>query len=30
MRAGTHTITVLYLGGAMETPGRITVPVTIP
>jgi surface antigen len=30
MRAGTHTITVLYLGGAMETPGRISVPVTIP
>ena len=30
MRAGTHPITVVYRGGAMETIGRITVPVTIP
>ncbi len=30
MRAGTHPITVVYRGGALETVGRITVPVTIP
>jgi hypothetical protein len=30
MRAGTHSITVVYRGGAIETIGRITVPVTIP
>ena len=30
MRPGTHPIIVIYRGGAMETPGRITVPVTVP
>jgi hypothetical protein len=30
MRAGTHPITVVYLGGALATMGRVTVPVTIP
>ena len=30
MRAGTHTLTVVYRGGALETVGRITVPVTVP
>ena len=30
MRAGTHTLTVVYHGGALEKVGRITVPVTVP
>jgi hypothetical protein len=30
MHAGTHTLTVVYHGGALEKVGRITVPVTVP
>ncbi len=30
MRAGAHTITVIYRGGPFETVGRITVPVRVP
>ncbi len=30
MHPGTHPIIVIYRGGAMETPGQITVPVTVP
>ncbi len=30
MRAGSHTLTVVYHGGALEKAGRITVPVTVP
>ena len=30
MRAGTHKLTVVYHGGALEKVGRITVPVTVP
>ena len=30
MRAGTHTITVVYRGGALETAARVTVTVTVP
>ena len=30
MRAGTHTLTVVYRGGPLETAGRTTVTVTVP
>ena len=30
MRSGVHEITVIYRGGALETLGRVTVPVTFP
>ena len=30
IRAGTHTLTVVYHGGSLEKVGRITVPVTVP
>jgi hypothetical protein len=30
LRHGSHTITVVYRGGALETVGRATVTVTVP